>query len=553
MAIPEVTVTVQDHGLGSVPPSIAKASSKLGVCSRGAPNVVSGHSDITAMRTALGSGPLVEAIAQSLAVAGGPVYACPIDPTVAGTVGSVTHTGTGAGTVVPSKAPDRVIIAKITTGGAIATMAFAISVDGGAYGTPVTTTGSAPYVYRVPGTLTTLSFAAGTYVLNDLYTVGVSGAVVLTGTGPTTVTQASSPNDNYAVIVSISTGGALGTAVFQYSLDNGNSYSPDIAVPSGGVYTIAGTGIVLTFASTFVADDTYAFAATSAGYGTSDVTAAFVALRASPIEWSFAHVVGTPASAAATATLAGVVSAQTLASFGEFRFIRVFLECPTSESDATIIAAFANFTDERIFICATDIDLVSQITGQTQRRNIAWAASARAALVQAGEDLAFVGRGPLKNVSRIYRDEAATPGLDSQRFTTARTLRGKTGFYLTNCNSMASAGSDFALAQGCRVIDEACRIARAAELDFLSGSVRIGKTTGFIDERDAQKFEKIVNAQLKAGVVSTGDASDSSVTMSRTENILATGSEPVTVRVIPLGYLKHIATNIGFSNPALGA
>ena len=56
--------------------------------------------------------------------------------------------------------------------------------------------------------------------------------------------------------------------------------SAPVQIPGSGKYAIPGTGLVLTFASTFVALDTYAFLAVTAGFTTSDVNAAIVALRA---------------------------------------------------------------------------------------------------------------------------------------------------------------------------------------------------------------------------------------------------------------------------------
>ena len=92
---------------------------------------------------------------------------------------------------------------------------------------------------------------------------------------------------------------------------------------------------------------------------------------------------------------------------------------------------------------------------------------------------------------------------------------------------------------------------RQGELPYLNGSMRVNPANGFIDERDAQAFEAQVNSQLKSGIVSTGDASGTSVVVNRSSNILSTSNLPVTVRVVPLSYMKTITTNIGFSNPAL--
>jgi hypothetical protein len=217
-----------------------------------------------------------------------------------------------------------------------------------------------------------------------------------------------------------------------------------------------------------------------------------------------------------------------------------------------VATAFASFSSLRTMVVAGDVGAVSPINGRILRRNAAWIVSAHLAGIQPGEDAGFVGsRNPIRNVASLYRDEQKTQFLDAQRFATMRTIPGRAGYYITNGNMMAPSGSDFNLVQRRRVMDAACRITRQAELPYLNGSVRINPTNGYIDERDAQAFEAKVNSQLKAGVVATGDASASSVVVNRSANILSTSTLPVTVRIVPLGYMKFIATNIGFTNPAI--
>lgn len=549
MSLPEVKITVEDGALGTLPPNVAGASVKIGVCSKGVPNSFKGYSDIRSMTADLGQGPLCEAIAAVLNEAGGPVYAVPANPSVAGTAGAVTHTGTGAGTVTPSLAPDRVILAKITTGGILATSRVAFSVDGAAYTTPVPTAATV----QAPGTLTVLSMPAGTYVLNEVYTVPINGGLVTqTGAGPLP-TQASSPLDAYDVLVTIATAGTVAGSpapAFTYSLDGGNTVSPVIAVPGSGVYTVPGSGLVLTFAGVFVLADGYRFATTAAGFTVGDANTAMDAILAVSTEWGFVHVVGTPASAAAAATLTSAMDVKISGAATLFRYAFVVVECPTSEADSVLLAAFAAVTTTRVMVCAGDEGYVSALTGRTIKRNCAWPVTARLALIPAGEDPAWVGRGALKGVTSLYRNEAATPALDEGRFTTLRTNLGKQGYYVTNGRMMAPGGSDFTYVQFRRVMDIACRITRAAELPFLNSDVRVDRKTGYIDERDAQMFEGTVNAQLRAGVVSPGYCSDADVVMSRTSNLLAGASQPVTVRVLPKAYLKQIDTSIGFTNPA---
>lgn len=553
MALPDVTISIQDGALGQVPASVANAQVKVGICSAGIVGTVYSFSDIGNAQQ-IGQGPLVDAIAHTLAVAGGPVYAIPANPSTFGTNGAVTHTGPGTGTVAASLAPAQTIAIKIILGGTNGTATFSISLAGGAYGAVIPTTGGA-FSYTVPGTLTTITLAAATtWVLGDIYTVDTLGGVTLTGSGPASsnVTHTDSPLDAYSFLVTISTAGGLGVGVFTYSADNGNSTSGQIAIPSGaGKYAIPNTGVVITFAGTFTAADTYAWATTSAGFSTSDLTTAMTTLRANAAEWGFVHVVATWANAAAAAAAAAVMDTAMAAAEVQFRFAFGIIECPTTESDSTVATAFASFSSLRTMVVAGDAGLVSPINGRILRRNAAWVVAAHLAAIQAGEHPGFVGsRTPLKSIASLYRDEQKTQFLDAQRFTTLRTLPGRAGYFITRGMMMAPNGSDFNQVQRRRVMDVACRIARQAELPYLNGSVRVSPSTGFIDERDAQAFEAKVNSQLKAGVVATGDASASSVVMSRTQNILATSSEPVTVRITPLGYLENIPTNIGFTNPA---
>lgn len=551
MALPDATITIQDGLLGQVPASVANASAKVGVCSDGLVGTIYSANDNGTAQTALGQGPLLDAAAHTLSVAGGPVYLLPINPSAAGTASAVARPiAVGVGTVAVSFAPRQSVQIKITLGGTNGAATFAIALGGGTYGANVTTVGGT-FNYAVPATLTTVTLASGqTWVLNDVYTIATDGTITLSGSGPaaSNVTQASSPLDGFSVQLAITTGGALGTAQFTYSVDGGDNISAAILVPSGGKYAIPQTGIVLTFASTFTAGDTYTFTTTAAGFSNSDITAALTTLNNSAIGFGFVHIVGAGANAAAAAATAAVIDSSMTTAFVGYRFIFAVMECPTSESDATIATAFSAVSAIRVGVCAGDAELASPLNGRIMRRNIAWAYTARLALIPAGEDPARVRRGALPNVVSIYRDENKTPLLDAARFVTVRSFPNKAGYFITNGMMMAASGSDFNLVQRRRVMDVACGITRAFSLDFLNDSVRTN-ADGTIYEADALTFESTVNDALRSGVVATGDASASSVVVSRSQNITSTNTEPVTVRVRPLAYLKNIQINIGFAPP----
>jgi hypothetical protein len=563
MAIPEVKIEVEDGALGVVPDSPAHVHVKLGPCPGGVANTLYSFATPSAARAALGQGPTVEAACASLDEAGGPVLVMPLPPSQQGTVSAVSQVGTGTGTIAPARAPAQLITVEVTTPGTQAggTVRIRTKLGAGAFTVPyaIPTTGA----ILIPGTFTYLTLADGTgFDAGDIFTIATDGTITQTanpgpGTGNVT-TQASSPLDAYSVIVTMVLGGALGTATFTYSLDGGQNTSEVNTVPGSGKFILPGTGIWLTFAGTFVAGDVYSFTSTTAGFTSGEVTTALQALRAAPDEWAFVHVVGTPATAAAAASLAAVVDAQMVAAEPEFRFVWGIVECPQTEGDTAIKAAFAAFSSLRVAIGVGDFAHVSTITGRTTRRNAAWQVANRTAKVAPGTSIAKVRDGALSQIGTIggvslFRDEAVTPGLHDARFCTLRTLRGKAGYFITMGNIMAPVGSDFSRIQNRRVMDEACRITRIAELAFLNEDVRVDAATGFIDERDAAAFEAIVNAQLTAAIVTPGDAVKSTVKVDRSVNLLSVSEQPVEVRIVPKAYLEAIKTKIGFTNPALQA
>ncbi len=579
MSLPAVNITIQDGGLGIVPSVPSNASIKLGVCSGGLVNSLYGFSSIPVMEATLGQGETIESAAKTLSDSGGPIFVMPTNPSVAGLVGTAAHVGSGLGTVTPSITPAVQITVVCTTGGTIGTAQFTAQLGTGPVSLPVlslTAWLSAGWSngWLVPGTMTHLRFSngAGSFTALDSWVIDTLGVITAgggnAGAGSIT-TQVSSPLDDYEVVVDIDTAGAIGAGVFKYSLDNGNTFSGTITIPgSAGKYALPNTGIMLTFANgggAFVANDTYSFFAVAAGSTSSDFTAALTALQALQAPWGFLHIVATPATAAAAATLASAIDTALTTMQGAFQYGWALVQCPTvgseiisggapiadtADTDSVVKAAFASFTSTRVAVCAGDADIASPITGGVMRRNCAWVVSSRAASVPVGQDLARVRTGPLAGVTKLYRDEFSTPALDAGRFTTLCTQLGKPGFYITNGRLMASPTSDFQLIQYRRVMDVACTVTRAVELDYLSDDVRVDPSTGYIDPRDADKFEGDVKDALDNALIATGDASAASVQMSRTTDVIATGSEPVTVLVTPKAYLKNIATTIGFFNPA---
>ncbi len=573
MALPDVTIEVEDGGLGIIPVTPSKASIKMGVCSGGTPNQLVAFGSVAAMQASLGQGKVIEAAAETLDVAGAPILVLPLNPSVQGSVHTATHVGTGLGTVVPSIGPEFAIAVAFTFAGALGAAKFTYQVGSQPTSLPILVPpddGGGTSSFLVPGTLTHLVFNpnAGTFHVGDTFSVDVFGAVTAGGgnTGAGTVTFPSSPLDDYQIIVTPVVAGAIGVGQFEYSLDAGRTFSPPTLIPGGGgKYAIPNSGVVLTFANgggAFVVGDTYTFDAATATFQTSDVTAAFASLTGAKATFGFFHLVGTPASASAAATLASVVDTGLSLLFSSFLFCFAFVECPTvgsvvvsggvpiddtADTDSVVAAAFTSFVSVRVSICAGDYQHPSVLTGRINRRNAAWAISTRAAKVAISRDLAAVEDGALDHVLAIFRDEGQTPALDAARISSLRTYASEDGFFITNARLMAGPTSDFQLLQFRRVMDETCRVARAALLKYLSGNVRTKDDgSGQILEQDAQAIERDVNGKLNDAIVAAGQATAAFVRLSRTQNIQTTETEPVEISVRPFGYLKFITAKIGF-------
>lgn len=165
--------------------------------------------------------------------------------------------------------------------------------------------------------------------------VASDGALSLTG---------SAPLDDYLVVVKCARAGKIGTApypTFQYSLDNGLTFSTEIVIPVGGVYIIPNTGLTLTFttsANGMFVNDNWKFTTVGATWNNTDVSAAFTALLADSRTWGFAHLVGV-----ADSTIASTVAAfMTIAQTNE-RYVHTIIEVRDMNMQATLTSAANTF------------------------------------------------------------------------------------------------------------------------------------------------------------------------------------------------------------------
>lgn len=567
MALSNIKFIVSDGNLGIVSPSGAENVVKVGVCTAGVPGTFLVHSNLTNVPKVLGLGALTENVAYALNVSGGPVSSLAITPSQPGSVGSVTHSGTGAGTVTVSKAPHEQVIITIAGGGVNDTATFYFQVGSDGYSAAQIVPGAPDgYTFLVPGTYTVLTFAQGTYVANDYYTISTTGTVTKVGTSPN-ITQASSPIDDYSVVVTVdATDGGVGTARFTYSLDNGTTVSPPIV--TAAKYAIPNSGVVLAFASTFVAGDTYSFLCCGPTFSSSDMLAAIDALNlATP--FSLLHVDNKSVSASAAYTFSTIVDEACSTLFDEAMFVRAVCQTPrvgalggfsgsvftsigslgqSTETIASTESAWLNQVSTRIGAGANDCLIASPLNGLVLRRNTAWALMARVGAIDPATDAAELVLGGLQGVSGISDDEALDEGLSDAGFTTLRTWIGRPGFYVNDALTMASKiQSDYSELDDARVIDLACNITRQAALPLIRTKIA-ANSNGTIQESAAKGIEAKLNNALLAGLVTVQpqQAVGARAIVDRTNNIVSTGTLQITVSVQKFAYAKNITVTIGF-------
>jgi hypothetical protein len=412
------------------------------------------------------------------------------------------------------------------------------------------------------GEAAALAFGEGTKAVICLAAnpsvAGTVGTVNKTGTGTATLSLAgSTPRDDYRLRIKITRAApnlAAATAAFQYSLDDGNTYSAEIAVPVSGTYTIPDSGLTLTWTDgTFVAGDTYSANCTAPGYTTTDLINALNTLFArTELSYRFIHVVGA-GSPTVAAALNTVLEARA-ADANNPRFIHALMDT-ADDTDANLIAAYASTTSVRVGASGGYADVISPITGLVMKRPAAWVVAGRYSGRPVEEHPGRYASGALRTVVRLHRNESVTPGLDAARFTTLRTIEG--GFYITRGRLFAPPGSDYEQIQYREVMDVACETAYRAWLRWLNEQIQVSAQTGRILEREALRIEAYVEGLVRTvlrGKISIDEITDQPaayVRIDRAENILSTKTIPYDISIVPLGYAERITGKVRFFNPQL--
>ena len=490
MTAPSISFQILSSGLGNVPPSPAGTVAVFGCCSGGTANTVQdAYRRSDNLVTDYGYGPGTDLAAQCIQ-SGIPTIFVKVPTSTPGTVGAVTHTGTGTSVMTVSGTPyDQysvvVTIATSGTAGSDPEPSFTISLDGGqTTSRAITMPANRVYSGLAATTGLTFNFTAATVVEDDTYT--------LTTTPPTWAAA------------------DVATAIDALRTDRRE----------------VGLGYVVGAASKSQADT---ILASVVQFLTDDKFLRFI-LEARDIN-----------------TATGETEAQWMASISN-DYATFTTDYITVAAGACLsVSALTKVQFRR------NIGGLGLVRAGRRNIGRDIGAVADGALCPNYGGTNNTGPLSGVPVDTVYHDEKLNPGLDSNRFMTVTSFTGITGYYITNANIMCGPTSDFTLLQYGRVMDEAARITRNYFTTLLSTDVRLNRKTGFILERDAVSIESGCNTKLASGLVSQNQASAAQCVVSRVDDISVTKTLTVTVGVIPLGYVKTVSATLSFQNPVFAS
>lgn len=386
-------------------------------------------------------------------------------------------------------------------------------------------------------------------------TAGSSSAVTRVGTSPI-VTLTGAPNDASETIIKIVLGGAVGTATFQYSLDNGDTYS---AVYTTAATFLLPTGVTINFtAGTYVAGDTESYTDTSPAMTSADISTALDNVIASTIPISYVHIVGQAVDAASTLTIATMVDGKMLTAFTAKRPLWAIVEGPAVDK-ATMATSFASFVSKFTVIAGGFCEYGNIRTGGIDKRSSGRPISGRIARTPISIHPARLpddsDLDPLAGVVKLvptgaaassgYHDENSTPLYTSIRCASLRSIPGRDGFFITQVPTMAPTGSNYERIQCLRIALRGMQVFNAWAAGNLSRRVRKDPKTFYIASSVADALEDNARKVLKAAL---GDHVDGiTVTLNRNDNLQLDPTLRGQIRFVAPSFADSLSFDMGFA------
>lgn len=389
-------------------------------------------------------------------------------------------------------------------------------------------------------------------------TAGSSSAITRSGgaVGPLP-TLSGAPYDYANAVLTIVTGGAVGTATFKYSLDGGDNYSQTLTTAAS---YLLDSNVTVTFtAGTYVAGETYSWTDTAPAFSTSDVSSAMDAVIDSIYDPEFVHVLGHASSAANSATMAATISTKVDAAWAAHKYFFAVMEAPM-DTPENIISAFSSVEQKGLMVCGGFAEVINERSGEIEKKSsgriigpriarnpiaIHLARDAADSDLDACDDVtALVPNGMAASTG--YHDEDATPAYSAGRMSSLRTINGRDGFFVANGLTRAASTSDFQQVQYLRIVLKAARAWYKYALTQLAKRVRVDPNTGFI----RSSFAKAIEDGGKAVILTAlGDAIEGAkVIVNRADNITSDPTLRAKIRIAVGSYILTFDSDLGLTS-----
>jgi hypothetical protein len=392
-------------------------------------------------------------------------------------------------------------------------------------------------------------------------TPGSRSGFVATNTGGTAVGTLASggtaPTDRYEVQVLFVTGCTVGVrgGTYKVSRDGGHTYGAVQSLGTADEVNVTGAGKLELGAGTVAAGAKFVWFTTGPAFNADSLLDALNAIKLTSQRFTYIQVCG-DLDAAAVAVLDGALLA--MANKGRYRRAMGHVRGPSSEDAAAYLTALQNelggSPSRLLTLAAGRCRTSSKVDGRMAHRAPSLAVAPLVTSVPEHIDVAEI-QYPLPGVTIRDRrgnpedhDETVWPGLDDARFLTLRTWEDYEGAYVNNPRLYSPTGSDFLYIQHGRVVDLARQLARLTLQPMLSKGVLVVRDgSGRIQKGDAESIENVVNQELARQIDGQRKATKTTFSLNRNADVLRTGIQPWTVRVIPLAYIKQMPGEVSLS------
>lgn len=141
---------------------------------------------------------------------------------------------------------------------------------------------------------------------------------------------------------------------------------------------------------------------------------------------------------------------------------------------------------------------------------------------------------------------ATLTALDTKRYLVFRKHIGIAGTYLNDSHTAVAATNDLAYIENNRTIQKAKRLIRTVLLPQLNSPLTVDGSTGKLAVGTVKYFEALTSKPLNQ-MLADAELSDFGVYINPDQNVLATDTLVIQVKLVPRGVARDIVVNIGFS------